>query len=160
MVKLILPNSAPPVQESQKCLENKCAALVTSRKTQSFITSRSRKNFVFGHLAQRKKNFVIGYLAHRTARGDQWRSFSVGARWRKLEFCARWPKLCTYFQDIFGSPGQGGPSWAKWVSPLNSSMKTTTFKPNLYFYHRIPLNSDIFLAFSCVEWYFQCKKKK
>ena len=53
---------------------------------------------------------------------------------------ARWPKLCTYFRDIFGSPGQGGPSWAKWVSPLNSSMKTTNFKPNLYFYHRIPLS--------------------
>ena len=31
MVKLILPNSAPPGQESQKCLENKCTALVTSR---------------------------------------------------------------------------------------------------------------------------------
>ena len=35
------------------------------------------------------------------------------------------------------------PSWAKWVSPLNSSMKTTNFKPNLYFYHRIPLRKSI-----------------
>ena len=50
--------------------------------------------------------------------------------------------LCTYFRDIFGSPGQGEPSWAKWVSPLNSSMKTTNFKPNLYFCHRIPLRDD------------------
>ena len=58
MVKLILPNSAPPVQESQKCLENKCTALVTSRKTLSFITSRSQKNFVIGHLAQRHS--IIG----------------------------------------------------------------------------------------------------
>ena len=64
---------------------------------------------------------------------------------KALVFCARWPKLCTYFRDIFGSPGQGGPSWAKWVSPLNSSMKTTTFKPNLYFYHRIPLRCKISL---------------
>ena len=31
MVKLILPKSAPPGQESQKCLENKCTALATSR---------------------------------------------------------------------------------------------------------------------------------
>ena len=31
MVKLILPNSAPPGQESQKCLENSAMDLVTSR---------------------------------------------------------------------------------------------------------------------------------
>ena len=31
MVKLILPNSAPPGQESQKCLENSATDLVTSR---------------------------------------------------------------------------------------------------------------------------------
>ena len=31
MVKLILPNSAPPGQESQKCLENSTTDLVTSR---------------------------------------------------------------------------------------------------------------------------------
>ena len=142
MAKLILPNSAPPGRESQKCLENKCTALVTSRKTQSFVTSRSEKNFVFGHLAQREKKFVFRHLAHRTARGDQWRSFSVSARWRKTEFSARWPKLCTYFWDIFGFPGQEKPSWAKRVSPLNSSMKTTNFKPNLYFYHRIPLTVE------------------
>ena len=112
MVKLILPNSAPPGQESQKCLENKCTALVTSRKTRAFITSRSEKNFVFGHLAQREKNFVFRHLAHRTARGDQWRSFSVSAGWWKTEFSARWPKLCTYFRDIFGSPGQARLFWA------------------------------------------------
>ena len=119
MVQVILLNSAPAGQGSQKCLENKCTALVTSRKRRIFFLR---------------------------ARGDQRRSFSLSARWwtptarwRKLKFSARWPKLCTYFRDIFGSPGQGGPSWAKWVSPLNSSMKTTTFKPNLYFYHRIPL---------------------
>ena len=31
MVKLIFPNSAPPGQESQKCLENSATDLVTSR---------------------------------------------------------------------------------------------------------------------------------
>ena len=72
------------------------------RKTSSLVTSR-----------REKKNFVIDHLAHRTARDDQWRSFSVSARWRKLEFCARWPKLCTYFRDIFGSPGQGGAELGK-----------------------------------------------
>ena len=110
------------------------------RKTSSLVTSR-----------REKKNFVFRHLAHRTARGDQWRSFSVSARWRKTEFSARWPKLCTYFRDIFGSPGQEEPSWAKWVSPLNSSVKTTTFKPNLYFYHRIPLtnvNSRFLISFT------------
>ena len=110
------------------------------------------QNSVFRHLAlgeklclwsprAERKNFVFRHLAHRTARGDQWRSFSVSARWRKTEFSARWPKLCTYFWDIFGFPGQEKPSWAKRVSPLNSSMKTTTFKTNWYFYHRIPLTS-------------------
>ena len=98
------------------------------RKTSSLVTSRCAMREV-----TKDEVFFL------SARGDQRRSFSLSARWWKLEFCARWPKLCTYFRDIFGSPGQGGPSWAKWVSPLNSSMKTTTFKPNLYFYHRIPL---------------------
>ena len=154
MVKLILPNSAPPGQESQKCLENKCTALVTSRKTLSFVTSRSQKNFVIGHLAlcdargDERRSFFL------SARGDQRRSFSPSARWRKTEFCARWPKLCTYFRDIFGSPGQGGPSWAKWVSPLNSSMKTTTFKPNLYFYHRIPLMRQPFVSLKQIQLHF------
>ena len=31
MVKLILPNSAPPGQESQKCLENSATDFVSSR---------------------------------------------------------------------------------------------------------------------------------
>ena len=112
MVKLILPNSAPPGQESQKCPENSATDLVTPRKTRAFVTSRQSKNFSVGHLAHGEKKFAA---------------------------CARWPSPWHYFWDIFGSPGQEGPSWAKWVSPLNSSMKTTTFKPNLYFYHRIPL---------------------
>ena len=56
---------------------------------------------------------------------------------KALVFCARWPSPWHYFRDIFGSPGQEEPSWAKWVSPSISSMKTTTFKPNLYFCHRI-----------------------
>ena len=142
MVKLFLPNSASPGQESQKCLKNKCTALVTSRKTRSFVTSRSQKNFVIGHLALCDARGDQWQSFFFSARGDQRRSFSMSARWWKTEFSARWPKLCTYFRDIFGSPGQGGPSWAKWVSPLNSSMKTTTFKPNLYFYHRIPLNRN------------------
>ena len=45
MVKLILPNSAPPGQGSQKCLENSATELVTSRKTRAsdFITSRRRE---------------------------------------------------------------------------------------------------------------------
>ena len=94
----------------------------------------------FGHLA-------VGL--HHLALCARWpkTKFSISARWWnptarrwKTEFSARWPKLCTNFRDIFGSPGQEEPSWAKWVSPLNSSVKTTTFKPNLYFYHRIPLN--------------------
>ena len=40
MVKLILPNSAPPGQESQKCLENKCTALVTSRRREVMKSDR------------------------------------------------------------------------------------------------------------------------
>ena len=52
---------------------------------------------------------------------------------------ARWPILWHCFRDISGSPGQEEPSWAKRVSPSFSSMKTTTFKPNLYFCHWIPL---------------------
>ena len=32
---------------------------------------------------------------------------------KALVFCARWPKLCTYFRDIFGSPGQGGADLGK-----------------------------------------------
>ena len=147
MVKLILPNSAPPGRESQKCLENKCTALVTSRKTRAFVTSRSQKNFVIGHLALCDARGDQWQSFFFSARGDQRRSFSMSARWWKTEFSARWPKLCTYFRDIFGSPGQGGPSWAKWVLPLNSSMKTTTFKPNLYFCHRIPLNNIQTLEF-------------
>ena len=111
MVKLILPNSAPPGQESQKCLENSATDLVTSRKKLELSSPRGRTS-----------------------------SPRAGARW---------PKLCTYFRDIFGSPGQGGPSWAKWVSPLNSSMKTTTFKPNLYVYHWIPL---IIKSFSFIQF--------
>ena len=121
MVKLFLPNSASPGQESQKCLKNKCTALVTSRKTRTFVTSRS--DFV---TSRQSKNFSVGHLAH----GE-----------KKIAACARWPIPWHYFWDIFGSPGQEGPSWAKWVSPLNSSMKTTTFKPNLYFCHRIPLSA-------------------
>ena len=119
MVKLILPNSAPPGQESQKRPENSATDLVTPRKTRAFVTSRS--DFV---TSRQSKNFSVGHLAH----GE-----------KKFAACARWPSPWHYFWDIFGSPGQEGPSWAKWVSPLNSSMKTTTFKPNLYFYHRIPL---------------------
>ena len=134
MVKLILPNSAPPGQESQKCPENSATDLVTPRKTRAFVTSRQSKNFSVGHRAQREKNYDLGHLAHRTARGDQW-----------LIFLWAWGDevrpLCTNFRDIFGPPCQEEPSWAKWVSPLNLSMKTTNFKPNLYFYHRIPLIS-------------------
>ena len=40
------------------------------RKTSALVTSR-----------REKKNFDFGHLAHRTARGDQWQSFSVSARW-------------------------------------------------------------------------------
>ena len=97
--------------------------LVTPRKTRAFVTSRS--DFV---TSRQSKNFSVGHLAH----GE-----------KKFAACARWPSPWHYFWDIFGSPGQEGPSWAKWVSPLNSSMKTTTFKPNLYFYHRIPLSTYV-----------------
>ena len=77
MVKLILPNSAPPGQESQKCPKNSATDLVTPRKTRAFVTSRSdfvtsrqSKNLGVGHLAQGEKTFL-------PARGDQSRSFSV-----------------------------------------------------------------------------------
>ena len=116
MVKLILPNSAPPGQESQKCLENKCTALVTSRKKLELSSPRgrtssprdNRKTWVLVTSRKEKKTFL-------PARGDQSRSFSVHL-----------------FSKHF------------WLSlpvgaELNSSMKTTNFKPNLYFYHRIPL---------------------
>ena len=42
MVKLILPNSAPPGQGSQKCLENSATELVISRKTRELVTMRSK----------------------------------------------------------------------------------------------------------------------
>ena len=77
MVKLILPNSAPPGQESQKCLENKCTALVTSRLREVMKSDRE------------------------VTKSDREVT-------KALVFGARWPKLCTYFGDIFGSPGQGG----------------------------------------------------
>ena len=60
--------------------------------------------------------------------------------------------LCTNFRDIFGSPGQEEPSWAKWVSPSFSSVKTTTFKHNLYFYHRIPLSIKSAEKEGCAIW--------
>ena len=77
MVKLILTNSAPPGQESQKCLENSATDLVTPRKTRAFVTSRQSKNLGVGHLAQREKNYDIGHLAQiePNARGDQCHSF-------------------------------------------------------------------------------------
>ena len=116
----------------------KTLSLVTSRREKKTLTLVTSRIAVWCARWPKSKFFL-------SARGDQSQSFSLSARWwsptarwRKTEFSARWPKLCTYFRDIFGSPGQEEPSWAKWVSPLNSSMKTTN-KPNLYFNHRIPL---------------------
>ena len=43
MVKLILPNSAPPGQESQKCLENSATDLVTSRLREVMKSDREVK---------------------------------------------------------------------------------------------------------------------
>ena len=74
MVKLILPNSAPPGQESQKCLENSATDLVTPRKTRAFVTSRQSKNLGVGHLAHGEKNFSL---------------------------CARWPKSKFFCALIF-----------------------------------------------------------
>ena len=108
MVKLILLNSAPPGQESQKCLENSATDLVTSRLREVMKSDRE------------------------VTKSDREVT-------KALVFCERWPSPWYYFRDIFGSPGQEEPNWAKWVSPSISSMKTTTFKPNLYFCHRIPL---------------------
>ena len=109
MVKLILSNSAPPGQESQKWLENSATDLVTSRLRG--VTKSDRE-------VMKSDREVTRALV-----------------------CARWPSPWPNFWDIFGSPGQEEPSWAKWVSPSILSMKTTTFKPNLYFCHRIPLTS-------------------
>ena len=49
MVKLILPNSAPPGQESQKCLENSTTDLVTSRR---LPPDQSREDAVVVRLLQ------------------------------------------------------------------------------------------------------------
>ena len=108
MVKLILPNSAPHGQESQKCLENSATNLVTSCKKLELLSACGRTSSPRGQTSSPRAG-------------------------------ARWPSPWHYFRDIFGSPGQEEPSWAKWVSPSILSMKTTTFKPNLYFCHRIPL---------------------
>ena len=103
----------------------------------------------FGHLA-------VGL--HHLALIEKLWLWSPRARRKKLFSLREVTKvevfLCTYFRDIFGSPGQEEPSWAKWVSPLNSSMKTTNFKPNLYFYHRIPLKLKMTLTVNLFRKYF------
>ena len=70
MVKLILPNSAPPGQESQKCLENSATDLVTSRKKlelsspranrKSLVLVTSRSAMVFSELG--KMSFTIEFV--------------------------------------------------------------------------------------------------
>ena len=104
MVKLILPNSAPPGRESQKCPKNSATDLVTPRKTRAFVTSRSdfvtsRSDFV---TSRQSKNLGVGHLAQ----GEK-KLFSLREVTKVEVF------LCTYFRDIFGSPGQEEPSWAK-----------------------------------------------
>ena len=122
-MKLILPNSAHPGQESQKWFENSATDLVTSRLRE--VTKSDRE---------------VTKSDREVTKSDREVTKSDREVTKALVFCARWPSPWHYFRDIFGSPGQEEPSWAKWVSPSISSMKTTTFKPNLYFCHRIPLS--------------------
>ena len=84
MVKLILPNSAPPGQESQKCLENKCTALVTSRlrevmKSDREVTKSDRevtKALVFRGVTKSVALFL----------GHFWLSWPGGAELGKMSF--------------------------------------------------------------------------
>ena len=105
-----------------------------NRKTWVLVTSRREKKtltLVTSRIALRE---VTNDKVFLWARGDEIRP------------------LCTNFRDIFGSPDQEEPSWAKWVSPSISSVKTTTFKHNLYFYHRIPLSLKSAEKEGCAIW--------
>ena len=77
MVKLILPNSAPLVQESQKCLENKCTALVTSRRREVMKSDREvTKALVFRGVTKSVALFL----------GHFWLSLPGGAELGKMSF--------------------------------------------------------------------------
>ena len=77
MVKLILPNSAPPGQESQKCLENKCTALVTSRLPEVVKSDREvTKALVFRGVTKSVALFS----------GHFWLSWPGGAELGKMSF--------------------------------------------------------------------------
>ena len=77
MVKLILPNSAPPGQESQKCLENKCTALVTSRLREVMKSDREvTKALVFRGVTKSVALFS----------GHFWLSWPGGAELGKMSF--------------------------------------------------------------------------
>ena len=77
MVKLILPKSAPPGQESQKCLENKCTALVTSRLREVMKSDREvTKALVFRGVTKSVALFL----------GHFWLSWPGGAELGKMSF--------------------------------------------------------------------------
>ena len=75
MVKLILPNSGPPGQESQKCMENSATDLVTSRKKiKSFRhLAVGLRHLAVGlrHLAVGLRHLAVGLHHLAQAQGDQ-----------------------------------------------------------------------------------------
>ena len=78
MVKLILPNSAPLGQESQKCLENSATDLVTSRKKLELSSSRGRTSSPRGQTWSPRA--VALFLRH------FWLSWPGGAELGKMSF--------------------------------------------------------------------------
>ena len=78
MVKLILPNSAPPGQESQKCLENSATDLVTSRKKLELSSPRGRTSSPRGQTWSPRA--VALFLRH------FWLSWPGGAELGKMSF--------------------------------------------------------------------------
>ena len=84
MVKLILPNSAPPGQESQKCLENSATDLVTSRKKLELSSPRGRlRHLAVGlhHLARREVTKAVHLFSRHF-----WLSWPGGAELGKMSF--------------------------------------------------------------------------
>ena len=85
MVKLILPNSAPPGQESQKCLKNSATDLVTSRKKLELSSSRGRTSSPRGRTSSLRgqtwsPRAVALFLRH------FWLSWPGGAELGKMSF--------------------------------------------------------------------------
>ena len=74
---VILPNSAPPGQESQKCLENKCTAFVTSRLREVMKSDRE----VTKALVLREVTKSVALFSRRF-----WLSWPGGAEMGKMIF--------------------------------------------------------------------------